>query len=482
MSQLDTGSASPAPRTTRVGVAVGTLVVSAFVMFLNETVLSVGLQRLSIDLSVSTVAVQWLTSGFLLTVGVVIPTTGFLLERFTTRSVFLASMGLFCLGTLIGGLAIGFPMLLLGRVVQAGGTAMMLPLVATTVMRLVPPQKRGSTMGTIAVVVAFAPALGPTIGGTILTWLGWRWMFFAILPLAATALIAGAAALHVQDRPRTVPLDVMSVVLSAMSFGGILYGVSSIAEPTAPLPPWIPIVVGAVALTMFVTRQVSLQRADRALLNLRPFTSRRFVVALVISGLLFMCHIGAGSVLLPLYLQTVLHHSTFATGLLLLPGGLVLGALGIPAGKLFDHFGARPVLIPGTIALTTALLGFAALNAGVLMVTVIGIHIVLMIGVGLMMTPLMTEPLAALPAGLYAHGSAILGAFQQISGAFGSTLFVTVASIGAGGTNTAGPAGMRLAFVVAGAIGGLALAGALFTRGRLATVPAVVGPDHPDQA
>ena len=465
---LTPGDAAAAPGTTRAGVVIAVLVVSAFVMILNETILSVALKDLTVDLGVSTTTVQWLTSGFLLTMAVVIPTTGYLLERFTPRQVFLASLTLFSLGTLISALAPGFPVLLVGRVVQACGTAVMIPLLMTSIMRLVPPERRGSTMGTITIVIAVAPAIGPTIGGAILASLSWRWMFWIVLPLAVAALVLGAIMLRLPSETRSVPLDVGSVVLSAIGFGGILYGFSTIGETGGSgLPPWVPIVVGAVALVVFVLRQLALQKRDAALLDLRPFTHRQFVVALILFALLFMSLLGAAAILLPLFLQTVLGEDTFWTGLAVLPGGLVLGLLGRPVGALYDRVGARPLVIPGAIMMAVALWGFTLLGAGSPLGAVVGIHVVLMAGLGLMMTPLMTEGLSSLPGPLYSHGSAILATLQQVAGAFGTAAFVTIsalASVSVGGTPDA--QGLRVGFMAAGVVGVLAVVVSLFMGGR----------------
>ncbi|MBK0867730.1 multidrug efflux MFS transporter [Saccharopolyspora sp. HNM0986] len=463
----DSGRDVAAPR---AAVLIAVLVVSAFVMILNETILSVALRDLTEDLGVSTTTVQWLTSGFLLTMAVVIPITGFLLERFTPRQVFLASLTLFSAGTLLSGLAPGFGVLLAGRVVQAFGTAVMLPLLMTSVMRLVSPANRGATMGTITIVIAVAPAIGPTIGGAVLAWLGWRWMFWLVLPLSLLALVIGAVWMRLDAATRRVPLDVGSVLLSALGFGGVLYGLSAMGESAGghqPVPPWAAIAVGAVALVVFAARQVRLQRDDRALLDLRPLTYRPFVVALVLAALLFMCLLGAGAILLPLYLQTVLGTSTFVSGLAVLPGGLVLGMLGRPVGRLFDRFGARPLVIPGALAMAVSLCLFATLGPDSALGAVIGIHILLMTGLGLMMTPLMTESLSVLPDHLYSHGSAILSTLQQVAGAFGTAVFVTVAAAGsAAATGAPDAAGLRTAFVVAGGVGVLAFVTALFVRGR----------------
>ncbi|GAB3363846.1 MDR family MFS transporter [Amycolatopsis echigonensis] len=467
------GVSAPVPEApvrppAKPGLLISVLVLSAFVMILNETILSIALRDLTVDLAVPTTTIQWLTSGFLLTMAVVIPTTGFLLERFTPRQVFVFSLASFSLGTLLCGVAPGFGLLMAGRVVQACGTAVMIPLLMTTVMRLVPAERRGATMGTISIVIAVAPAIGPTIGGAVLSSLGWRWMFFIVLPLSLAALVTGMLQLRIDSETRAVPLDVLSVVLSAIGFGGVLYGLSSAGESaeTALAPPWLPIVVGVVSLAVFGWRQLRLQQRDRALLDLRPFTHRSFVVALGLSALLFMCLIGAGAILLPLYLQTVLHKSTFVSGLAVLPGGLVLGLLGRPVGALFDRVGARPLVLPGALAMAVSLWLFSLLGPGSPLIAVIGIHIVLMAGLGLMMTPLMTESLAVLPDHLYSHGSAILSTLQQVAGALGTAVFVSVATLGSAEHAAVSPdsSGLQVAFVVAGCVGAVAVAGAWFVR------------------
>jgi DHA2 family lincomycin resistance protein-like MFS transporter len=465
---MPTARAEDSRAPARPWLLIGILVLSAFVMILNETILSVALRDLTVDLRIPTTTVQWLTSGFLLTMAVVIPTTGFMLDRLTPRQVFLISLSAFSLGTLLCAVAAGFPMLLVGRVVQACGTAVMLPLLMTTVMRLVPADRRGATMGTITIVIAVAPAVGPTIGGAVLSSLGWRWMFGVVLPLALAALVAGAFLLRLNSEIRRVPLDVPSVILSALGFGGVLFGLSGSSDPASqPLPPWLSIVIGVVALLVFGWRQLRLQRDDRALLDLRPFTHRSFTVALVLTSVLFMCLIGAGAIMLPLYLQTVLHQSTFVTGLAVLPGGLVLGLLGRPVGALYDKVGARPLVIPGAFAMAVALWLFATLGPGSPLVEVIGIHVLLMAALGLMMTPLFTDGLNDLPEHLYSHGSAIMSTLQQVMGALGTTLLVAVATIAtAAGATGPDAGGLRAAFAVAGCLGVVGAVGSLFVRKR----------------
>nr|WP_226379565.1 DHA2 family efflux MFS transporter permease subunit [Pseudonocardia sp. KRD291] len=456
------------------------LVGSAFVMILNETIMSVALPALIVDLQVSPSTAQWLTSGFLLTMAVVIPISGYLLQRFPARSVYLASMTLFSLGTLLAALAPGFAVLLVARVVQATGTAVMVPLLMTTVLTLIPAERRGQTMGTISIVIAVAPAIGPTISGVILSSLGWRWMFWIVLPIALIALACGARWLRMAaTHTRRVPLDVASVFLSGIGFAGLVYGLSGIGEAvrgsSGGVPPWVPVVIGVISLTVFVLRQLRLQRRDAALLDLRPFTHRRYTLALVLVALGFMALFGA-LILLPLYLQDVLGRSAFVTGLVVLPGGLAMGLLGPIVGRLYDRLGARPLVVPGSIVLSAALWMFATLGETSPLWEIVAIHVVLMASLALMFTPLMTDGLGALPADLYSHGSAILTTLQQVAGAAGTALFITVMTLASAEPSGAiDITGLRAAFTSAAVISVAVVLVAFFT-GRSKPAAAVAEP------
>ncbi|WP_235912198.1 DHA2 family efflux MFS transporter permease subunit [Ruania zhangjianzhongii] len=447
------------------GLIIGVMVVAAFVMILNETIVSIALPHLAVEMDVTTSAAQWLISGFLVTMAVVIPTTGFLLERFTPRQVFLVAIASFTIGTLVAALAMNFPVLLIGRMVQACGTAVMIPLVMTSVMKLIPADRRGAMMGTISIVIGVAPAIGPTVGGAILHALGWRWMFWLVLILAVGMFVFGLLRLYVPSETRRVPLDGASVLLSALGFAGLVYGLSSIGQGGGVLPPWASIGIGVVGLVLFVLRQQRLQRQNRPLLDLRTLSYPRFRIALILSLFVFMALLGAGAILLPIYLQNVLQHDTLVAGLALLPGGLLMAAIARPVGRLYDRVGARPLVIPGAVGMTLALGLFAALGDQAPLVAVIGVHMLLMGSLGLMMTPLMTDSLGALTDDLYSHGSAILATLQQVAGALGSAVFVTVAALGSQGPPGIPDAhGLQLAFMVAACIGVVAIVVALLFK------------------
>ena len=295
-------------------LVINLLLVATFVVILNETLMAVAIPRLMRDLNVTAAAVQWLTTAFLLTVSVVIPVTGFLLQRMNTRPIFVCAMSLFSLGTLVATLAPNLQVLILARIIQASGTAIMVPLLMTTVMTLAPPETRGKTMGFISTVISVAPAIGPTISGVILNYLSWRWMFLLVLPISIGALVLGARRIENVTTPRHAPLDGISVVLSGLAFGGIVYGLSHIGVATRPgtLPAGIFSAVGAVFLAVFIFRQIKLQATGNPLLDLRTFESRNFTVSVLLIASLMMALFGT-IILLPIYLLNVLGLSTLQT-------------------------------------------------------------------------------------------------------------------------------------------------------------------------
>jgi DHA2 family lincomycin resistance protein-like MFS transporter len=467
-------------------LVIAILLISSFVVILNETIMGVAVPHLMGDLGVTANAAQWLTTAFLLTMAVVIPITGYLLQRLNTRPVFMLAMSLFSLGTLICAVAPGIELLIAGRVVQAMGTAIMMPLLMTTVMNLVPEESRGKTMGNISIVISVAPAIGPTISGLILSVLEWRWMFILVLPIALAALAIGGSLIKNVTTPSKAPLDFLSVGLSIIGFGGFVYGLSALggaaahggsAEATSDLPAWLPLVGGIVFIALFVFRQLSLQKQDKALLDFRTLLSRNFSVSVAMMVVMMIAMFGM-MILLPIYLQNVIGLSTLQTGLLMLPGGLIMGLCAPIVGNLYDKIGPRPLLVPGSILLSVVLWGLTLVAPDTPVWLLLTAHLVLSIALAMMFTPLFTASLGSLQPHLYAHGSAMIGTAQQVAGAAGTALFVALMTlqadnlVGEGQTVVAATAGgIRLAFLVGAVISLLTIVAAFFV-----TKPAGNGP------
>ena len=422
---------SPLPASTTT--VLRTLTVAAFVVILNETLLVNALPQLMESLHIDERAAQWLSTGFMLTLAVVIPTTGWLIQRLGVRSAFRLAMGLFLTGTLVSALAPTFTVLLLGRVVQASGTAVMMPLLMTTLLNLVPPHARGRVMGNVTLTIAVAPAMGPAVSGVVLRWLSWHWLFGLVLPIALVITVVGLRALRVAapadvEGERT-PLDALSVVLTAVGFGSLIYGLAEAGGDRAGalVPAPAALAVGAVGLALFVWRQISLQRTGEPLLDLRVLRHGQFTAAMALTSIGFMALMGV-MILLPLYLQQVRGLTVLETGLLLMPGGLVMGLMGPLVGRWFDRFGSRPLVVPGALVLLASMAGMTLATLAAPWWAFMLAHVTASVGLALMFTPAFTGGLAALPPRLYPFGSAMLGTVQQVAAAAGTALSVAVLS------------------------------------------------------
>lgn len=486
MSETTSATAVTAGIDPRHRLVIRLLLVSAFVVILNETIMGVAIPPLMASFGVPASAAQWLTTAFLLTMATVIPVTGFMLQRLNTRPIFLLAMSLFTLGTLAAALAPGLTLLIVARVIQACGTAIMMPLLMTTVMTLVPLELRGRTMGNISIVISVAPAIGPTLSGIVLHYLDWRWLFILVLPFAVGGLVLGARRIENVTTPRYAPLDLWSVVLSALGFGGLVYGISTLGEQAVAgeLPGWIPTAGGAVIMAVFVLRQLSLQKRNGALLDLRTFASRNFTMSLLLMALLMGALFGV-IIVLPIYLQNVLSLSTLQTGLLLLPGGLLMGLLAPRIGRIYDRVGPRPLIIPGILIVSVVLWSMTLLGPHTPVPAILAGHVVMSVGFALLFTPLFTTSLSSVKPELYSHGSATLASIQQVAGAAGVALLValmssTAARLAAQGVGAVDAlnGGIRSAFFTAAMLSLVAVACVFFVQRPAPAAAASAAPAH----
>jgi DHA2 family lincomycin resistance protein-like MFS transporter len=470
---------APAGLDARSSRVIWLLLGATFVVILNETIMGVAIPRLVVDLRVSVELAQWLTTVFMLTMAVVIPVTGWLLQRLETRPAFILAMSFFSAGTLLAAVAPGFTVLLIARVTQACGTAIMMPLLMTTIMELVPAHERGRLMGRVSTVISVAPAIGPTISGLVLNSLSWRWMFLIVLPIAVAMLIIGVLSVENVSPPQRAPLDALSIPLAALGFGGLVFGLAQIGGATdaaggGSSALWVmttALGVGVVALVLFVARQRRLARRERALLDLRPFLVRNFTVSVVVMVIMMIALFGT-IIVLPIYMQTVLGISSLLSGLLLLPGGLVMGLFAPVVGRVYDRRGPTVLLVPGAV-IVSADLWFLALfssdHASIWLV--LAAHIVLSFGLALMFTPLFTAALGSVTKRFYSHASAIVGTVQQVAGAVGTAVFVTVlaavtlaAASGGAAHSAAEASGVRAAFLIGAIVSLGAVVGVFFVR------------------
>jgi DHA2 family lincomycin resistance protein-like MFS transporter len=468
---------TPAPATRSgdrlppgVALVIGVLIVSTFIVFLNELLLPVALPTLIEDFGVTPSTGQWVTTGFLLTMAVLIPASSFVMRRFHLRTVFLVALSLFIVGTTLAAAAPAFGFLVAGRVIQASGSAVFLPLLMTTTMRLVPVGRRGRMMAITTAVPAVAPAVGPALSGVVLSVLSWRWLFILMLPFALAALALGAWKLRNTTTPEPVALDVPSLGLSALGFGGLVYGLSLVGEASsghAPISPYLPIAVGLVGLVAFVLRQIPRQRRDNAFLDMRIFLRKSFTAPLLV--MVFVAGNGIGLlVVLPLVLTHVTGLSTLQLGLFLIPGGAAISIVAAASGRVYDRLGPRPLMIPAAIVWLAVLWFLSRVDESTSVVTLIVAWLLFTSAQAAMWATLTTSAMGGLRPELYPHGASAFAAAQQLAGAAVGAVFISAYTIGSGARDAGvldtaqATSAANAAFLTAFAIGLVVLVGAFF--------------------
>ena len=409
----------------KTGPIMTALLVAGFVGLFSETALNIALGELSQIFAVDATTIQWLATGYFLTLGILVPVTGILMQKFTTRQMFMASLILSIVGTVIAALAPVFSLLLTARVIQAAGLAIILPLTQNVIFTIFPPHKRGGAMGVMGLVILAGPTFGPTLAGIILDSISWHWIFWFTIPFLLFSLIFGNIFIPNVNEIRKVSIDVLSVVLSTIGFGGVVYGVSVGGDlgwtSTTVLGT---IIVGLIALILFAIRQMKM---TQPMLNLRAFQHPMFVLGLIMNVITFLNMLSM-LVVLPMYMQMALLVSAFVTGLIMLPGSLLNCILAPAIGRMFDRYGPRAVITPGTILVVIGYALYAMYGTETALWMMVATHIVMMLGIGMVLASVQTNTLNALPKQYYPDGIAITQTSQQVASAIGIAVMVSLFS------------------------------------------------------
>ncbi|MFD1677470.1 DHA2 family efflux MFS transporter permease subunit [Alicyclobacillus fodiniaquatilis] len=410
-----------------VGPIFGVMIAGAFVAYLNQTLINVALPQMMDHLHISATTGDWLTTIYMLVNGVVIPVTAFLMQRFTTRALYLTAMTLFVIGTIICAVGPDFAVILVGRVVQAAGAGILMPVMINVIFTLFPLEKRGMAMGILGIAINFAPAVGPTLSGWIVENYSWRVLFYVILPIALLDLIVSIFLLKNVTQTSRPKLDTLGVVLSTIGFGGLLYAFSmagSDGNGWGSPQVVITFIVGGVSLAVFVWRELTI---GHPILEFRIFRYPMFTLTTIINVLVTMA-MYAGMILMPIYMQDVRGFSPLQSGLMLLPGGILMGAVSPITGKLFDKIGARWLSAFGLAITAATTFALARLQMDTTYTYVTILYTVRMFGMAVLMMPIMTAGLNELPLRLNPHGTAMLNTMRMIAGAVGMAFLVTVMS------------------------------------------------------
>lgn len=409
--------------TSKQKVTLVVLILGAFVTVLNQTVVTPALPPIMAEMSIDAATAQWLTTGFTLVNAIMIPITAFLIDRFTTRSLFIVSMAIFALGSLLCGIAPNFPLLLTGRLAQAAGAGILMPMVMTVLMLMFPVERRGTAMGMFGVVIAFGPAIGPTVAGLVIDHYSWRDLFLAIALFAAVVVVITPFVLQKQQpNSEGVTLDKPSLILSTLGFGTMLYGFSVIGSSGISVEAVVASIIGVIILIFFFRRQLSM---EKPMLNVRVLQNHKFLMGTII-GMLVQASLLSAGILMPIYLQSLMGYSATISGLVLMPGAILMGIMGPIAGRLFDKHGPRVLSIVGMTLLVISTFAFATLNNSTDVVFLTVLYTLRMFSLSLVNMPITTWAMNALDNKVMNHGTSVNNTFRQVSGSLGTAILVSV--------------------------------------------------------
>lgn len=436
------------------------MIFGTFVTVLNQTVVTPAQPSIMAEMGIDASTVQWLTTGFTLVNAIMIPVTAYLTDKHSTKMLYLVSMGIFAVGSLMAGIAPDFAVLLIGRLLQAAGAGILMPMVMTVLMLTFPVERRGSAMGIFGIVIAFAPAIGPSVSGLVIDSFGWRVLFYAIaILIAAVVLISVFVLKKTEPLNPAAQLDKISVIMSTVGFGALLYGFSTIGSVGINVADAAITLVGIVVLVLFFRRQLKM---EQPMLNVRVLSNRRFFIGTVI-GMIVQASLLAAGVLMPIYLQSYMGYSATVSGLVIMPGAILMGVLNPFAGRLFDKYGPRVLSIIGLAILTISTVGFATLTSTTDVVWLTILYTIRMASLSLVNMPITTWAMNALDNKLLNHGTSVNNTLRQVSGSLGTALLVSIDTFVTGTASgtmdpvQAGILGVNAAFVAAVVLSAVAL-------------------------
>lgn len=394
-----------------------------FIAILNQTLLNVALPVINNEFSISASTGQWLMTGFMLVNGILIPISAFLISKYSYRRLFLIAMTLFTIGSIICALSFNFPMMMTGRVIQAVGAGVLMPLGSNVFMTIFPPEKRGAAMGTLGIAFILAPAIGPTLSGWIVQNYHWNVMFYGMFAIGLVAIFISFFWFRIYQKTSNPKPDVQGIIFSTLGFGLLLYGFSEAGnDGWASLTVSLSLIIGIIFTALFVIREV---RMKNPMLDMSALKYSGFTLTTIINVIVTMSLFG-GMILLPIYLQNLRGFTPLDSGLLLLPGSLIMGFMGPIAGKMLDSFGIKPLALIGLTIMTFATWELTQLNMDTPYTTILVIYIVRSFGMSFIMMPIMTAGMNSLPQRLIPHGNAISNTVRQLAGSIGTAILVTV--------------------------------------------------------
>ncbi|KRL82825.1 MDR family MFS transporter [Lactobacillus ultunensis] len=405
---------------------VFTILLGGFLSTLTETILNNALPTIMQAFNISQSVSQWLSTGYILVVGIMMPTAAYFFNRVPLRTLFITTLFIFLMGTIIASTAQTFEWLLAGRIIQAISVGISMPLTQNVLTLVYPPSQRGAALGLAAIVIILGPAIGPTLSGWIVNHYPWEWIFIILLPLTVLAIILSFFTVKNINQPKPTKLSWSSLLLSTVGFGLLLYGFSNIGV-IAGINTFtlIILIIGLIVTAAFIILQLKLKKP---LLQMRVFKSPSFTKTTILASLINVAMLGT-ELIVPLYLQDVRGVSAFISGLLLLPGAILMAIVAPIAGRLLDLHGIKGLSFIGFGILTLATIPMIWFNDRTSLPWIVFLYAIRMGAISLVMMPVTTSGINALPERLIVHGNSVVATFRQIASSLGTAGLVTVAAV-----------------------------------------------------
>nr|WP_056949143.1 MDR family MFS transporter [Lentilactobacillus kisonensis] len=405
------------------GIMIVVILIGTFCTVLNQTILSTAFPTIMKAFSVSTSTVQWLTTGFMMVNGIMIPISAWLSTRFNSKMLYISAMTTFFIGTVVCYIAPNFGMLLTGRLIQALGVGVTMPLLQTIMLSIFPPAKRGTAMGLAGIVIGLAPAIGPTLSGWVIDNWTWRDLFGMIIPLMLLVILASFFFVKSVLPTKKVGTDLLSIVMSTVGFGSLLYGFSSVGEDGWGSATVIStLVIGVIFIALFIWRQLTMKKP---FLEFRVYRSFPFTISAILSSVTMMAMVGVEMVI-PLYLQIVKGMSAFESGLTLLAGAIMMGIMSPITGRAVDRFGAKRLSIIGMFLLTLGSIPFIFITKSTPTIYIVFFYAIRMFGISMSMMPATTVGMNSLPINLLSHGTAVNNTQRQVASSVGTAVLISI--------------------------------------------------------
>lgn len=399
------------------------IVITCIALTMLSTALTTALPAIVIDLGVSVSTGQWLTSGYALAMAIVMPLTAFLITRFPTKKLYLAGLIIALIGLLLCAISTNFPMMMLARILQATGNGILTSMAQVILLTIYPMEKRGSIMGWYGLSLSAAPVIAPTIAGIIVDKLNWQAIFYVVSVIVIISLIWSVFVFEDVLTTKNQKFDFTSFILSAFAFGGVTLAIGNIGHYAFISPQVLVLfLIGGVGTFAFVYRQL---HEKEPFLELRTLKNRNYTLSVVGSMLLYLIMM-ASTMLLPLYIQSILGKSATLSGLIVLPGSLVMAFISPFAGKLYDKIGIKPLLIVGSALMLVSNLSMIFITMETSVWVAAGYNALRCIAIGCLMMPLVTWGISNIDPSLTAHGTALLTSLRTVSGAIGIAVFVGI--------------------------------------------------------